>query len=247
LATPPSTVVLIVGAPRSGTSHLFNLLAATGKFAYLTTASCWAWPVRNLHQPGRHLFTDVGDAVLEVDNKRTRIIPGLVMPGEAEDIWHRAMPVYQRVRGHRYEISPEVPPGDVGILQAAVHAHLARLWRTVLLAKSPFNSFRIPQIERLWGNAVRYIHIVRDQREAADSMRRNHFEFTANGYLLTAEQAWSRFVGSVHHHAPVGRTTTITHGQLMSNPGHMVELIMAWHEAGQSSWTSGCSAEGASP
>lgn len=247
LATPPSTVVIIAGAPRSGTSHLFNLLAATGKFAYLTTASCWAWPVRNLHQPGRQLFTAVGDAVLDVDNKRTRIIPGLVMPGEAEDTWHRAMPVYQHIHGHRYEISPEATAGDVRILQAGAHAHLAFFRRTALLAKSPFSSFRIPQIERLWGNAVRYIHIIRDQREVADSMLRNHFEFTANGRQLTAEQAWSRFVGSVHHHAPVGRTTTIMHEQLMNNPGHMVELIMAWQEAGRSSWTSRCPAEGASP
>jgi hypothetical protein len=219
-------VVIIVGAPRSGTSHLFNLLAATGKFAYLTTASCWAWPVRNLHQPGRQPFTAVGDAVLEVDNKRTRIIPGLVMPGEAEDIWHRAMPVYQHIRGHRYEISPEATAGDMRILQAAAHAHLARFQRTVLLAKSPFSSFRIPQIERLWGNAARYIHIIRDQREVADSILRNHFEFTANGQLLTAEQAWSRFVGSVHHHAPADRTTTIRHAQLMDNPGHAVEWIV---------------------
>jgi hypothetical protein len=231
-ATPPSTAVIIVGAPRSGTSHLFNLLAATGKFAYLTTASCWAWPVRNLHQPGRQPFTDVGDAVLEVDNKRTRIIPGLVMPGEAEDIWHRAMPVYQHIRGHRYEISPEATAGDVRILQAAVRAHLGRSRHTVLLAKSPFSSFRVPQIERLWGNAARYIHIIRDQCEAADSMRRNHFEFTANGHLLTAEQAWSRFVSAIHDRVPVGRTTTITHDQLMNNPGHTVELIMAWFEAG---------------
>ena len=182
-----------------------------------------------------------------MDNKRTRIIPGLVMPGEAEDIWHRAMPVYQHIRGHRYEISPEATAGDVRILQAAAHAHLARLRRTVLLAKSPFNSFRIPQIERLWGNTVRYIHIIRDQREAADSMLRNHFEFTANGHLLTAEQAWSRFVSAVHDHAPVGRTTTITHEQLMNNPGHMVELIMAWQETGLPSWTSGRPAEEASP
>jgi hypothetical protein len=50
LVTPPSMVLIIVGAPRSGTSHLFNLLAGTGMFAYLTTASCWAWPVRNVGQ-----------------------------------------------------------------------------------------------------------------------------------------------------------------------------------------------------
>ena len=182
-----------------------------------------------------------------MDNKRTRIIPGLVMPGEAEDIWNRAIPVYQHIRGHRYEISPEATTGDVRILQAAAHAHLARLRRTLLLAKSPFNSFRIPQTERLWGNAVRYIHIIRDQREVADSMRRNHFEFTADGQLLTAEQAWSRFVGSVRCHAPADRTTTMTHEQLMDNPGHAMELIMASREAGLSSGTSGCPAEGASP
>jgi hypothetical protein len=232
LATPPSTVVIIVGAPRSGTSHLFNLLTETGKFAYLTTASCWVWPVRNLHQPGRQPFTDVGDAVLEVDNKRTRIIPGLVMPGEAEDIWHRAMPVYQHIRGHRYEISPEASAGDVRILQAAAHVHLAFFRRTALVAKSPFNSFRIPQIEQLWGSAVRYIHIIRDQRDAADSMRRNHFEFTANGHLLTPEQARSRFVDSVDHYAPADRTTTIRHEQLMKDQRHVVELIMHANPAG---------------
>jgi hypothetical protein len=97
-ADPPARVVVILGAPRSGTSHLFNLLAATGKFAYFTTASCWAWPVRNLHQPGRQLYTALADTVLAVDNKRTRIIPCLVMPGEAEDIWDRAMPVYHHIR-----------------------------------------------------------------------------------------------------------------------------------------------------
>jgi hypothetical protein len=71
----PGDVVAIVGAPRSGTSHLHNLLAITGRFSYLTTASCWAWPVRNLHHPQRTLFTAIGDTVLDVDNKRTRVIP----------------------------------------------------------------------------------------------------------------------------------------------------------------------------
>jgi hypothetical protein len=74
-------------------------------------------------------------------------------------------------------------------------------------------------------------------------MRRNHFEFTANGHLLTAEQAWSRFVSGVNDHVPTGRTTAITHDQLMNNPGHVMESIMAWQEAGISSRTSGCPTE----
>ena len=66
LPRDPCPLAVIVGAPRSGTSHLFNVLARTGSFGYFTTASCWAWPVRNLHHPGRHLSTRFGDAVLEV-------------------------------------------------------------------------------------------------------------------------------------------------------------------------------------
>jgi LPS sulfotransferase NodH len=225
-AAPPARVVIIVGAPRSGTSHLFNLLAATGRFAYLTTVSCWAWPTWNLRQPGRRLYADVGAEVLEIDNKRTRIIPGLIMPGEAEDIWHRAMPVYRHLHGHRYKISPETAAGDMRILQAAARAHLAHFRRTVLLAKSPFSSFRIPQIEQLWGDVIRYIHIVRDQHEVADSMRRNHFEFVGEGRLLTAEEAWARFIGSVQRHAPGDRTTTISHEHLVSDPEQAVRLII---------------------
>lgn len=146
-ASPPANVVVIVGAPRSGTSHLFNLLAATGRSAYFTTASCWAWPVRNLHHPGRHLYTALADTaladtVLAVDNKRTRIIPGLVMPGEAEDIWNRAMQTYHHIRGHCYDLSPEPRRGDTRILHAAASAHLqprraARQVAIQLLSHSP--------------------------------------------------------------------------------------------------------------
>lgn len=215
----PVRIVIIVGAPRSGTSHLFNLLAATGRFAYFTTASCWAWPVRNLRQPGRKPFTALGEsAVLTVDNKRTRIIPGLVMPGEAEDIWHRAMPVYRHVRGHRYDISDQPEAGNTGILDAAASAHLAHFGRDVLLAKSPFSTFRIPQLEQHWGARATYVHIIRDQHETADSMRRNHFEFAAGGRLLSAEDAWALFTGSVEASAPANRTITIRHADMVGDP-----------------------------
>jgi Sulfotransferase family len=219
-AGQPRKVVVIVGAPRSGTSHLFNQLAATGRFAYFTTASCWNWPTRNLHQPGRQLFTAVTDTALTVDNKRTRIIPGLIMPGEAEDIWHRAMPVYCHIRGHQYHIGPQSEPGDPRILHAAAHAHLAHFNRATLLVKSPFNSFRIPLIEQHWGPAT-YIHIVRDQREAAGSMRRNHFEFSVGSRPLDGESAWSLFVNAVLENAPSERTHIVRHDELL----HDAELV----------------------
>jgi hypothetical protein len=223
----PAKIVVIVGAPRSGTSHLFNLLAATGHFAYFTTASCWAWPVRNLRQPGRRVFTILSEnTVLTVDNKKTRIIPGLVMPGEAEDIWHRAMPVYRHLRGHRYNISRQPEAGNPSLLEAAASAHIAYFNRDVLLVKSPFNSFRIPQLERCWGTKARYVHIIREQHETADSMRRNRFEFEANGHSLDAEDAWAHFVDAVEANAPRDRAVTIRHANLLRDPHDVLGTLV---------------------
>jgi hypothetical protein len=221
------TVTVVVGAPRSGTSHLINLLARTGAFGYFTTASCWAWPVRNLHHPARRLFTTVGEAVLAVDNKRTRVIPALVMPGEAEDVWSRAAPVYRHIASHRYEITPPqaVMPK---IVQAATGAHANFFGCTRLLVKSPFHCFRIPHIETIWGPAVRYIHIVRDRRGSADSMRRNRFEFLHRGRLLTAEEAWQMFVDAVYEQAPSGRLLTVTHRELLTDPAGVIARILGW-------------------
>ena len=227
LSGGPRTMVVIVGAPRSGTSHLFNLLARAGPFGYFTTVSCWAWPVRNLYHPQRHLFTAFGDAVLAVDNKRTRVIPDLVMPGEAEDIWARAIPAYRHIAGHRYEITP-AQAGQPEILEAASRAHTSYFRTSLLLVKSPFNSFRIPQIEELWGDTVRYVHIIRDRRETADSMRRNHFEFRHGERLLTAEEAWPVFVDAVHAHAPADRLVTVTHRELLQAPARVIAQVLSW-------------------
>ncbi|MGH3685851.1 MAG: phosphotransferase enzyme family protein [Pseudonocardiaceae bacterium] len=181
----PELIVAIVGAPRSGTSHLVNVLARQQLFAYFTAASCWAWPVWNLLQVNRHLFTEVGDAVFAVDNKRTRTIPGLVMPAEAEDVYARAIPVYRHLAGHRYHIDP-TGQGDLDVLCGGINAHLDYFNTQRFLTKSPFNSFRIPALENMWGTKVRYIHIVRDQSDSADSMMRNNFEYVVNGRLLSS-------------------------------------------------------------
>jgi hypothetical protein len=215
----PTAIVVIVGAPRSGTSHLHNLLAATGRYAYFTTASCWTWPVRNLRQPLRRLFTALDErTVLTVDNKNARIIPGLVMPGEAEDIWHRAITVYRHVRGHHYDISQHPRAGNPGILHAAASAHMAWFGCDTLLVKSPFCSFRIPQLEQIWGPKVTYVHIRRDQRGTADSIRRNRFEFSADGRQLNPEEAWELFTGAVDATAPADRTVTVHHADLLHDP-----------------------------
>jgi hypothetical protein len=228
----PRQVIAIVGAPRSGTSHLYNLLAATGRFAYFTTVSCWAWPTRNLTRAGRRLFTDVDEDVLAVDNKNTRLLPCLVMPYEAEDVYARAIPTYRHVAGHHYDLtSARIATPE--ILARANSAHLAYFNSDILLTKSPFNSLRINQLEKIWGGRLRYVHITRDPHDTAESIRRNHFEFEADGHTLSAEGAQLYFTNSVRRDAPRSRTLVVDHRALLQNPEEVVrQVAVAWCPTG---------------
>jgi Ser/Thr protein kinase RdoA (MazF antagonist) len=227
----PEMVVAVIGAPRSGTSHLVNLLASTGRFAYFTTASCWAWPTWNLHHQARTTLSGTSRAtarsILSVDNKRTRIIPGLVMPGEAEDVYARVAPVYRHLGGHRYLIT-KAAEGDLDILRAASAAHLEHFQRRTLLTKSPFNSLRIPILESIWPGKVRYIHIIRDRMQAAESMRRNHFEFGFSTDADPAEHAWDHFVDAIRQAAPKDRLLTVTHENVSREPASTLAALLSW-------------------
>lgn len=203
----PEQIIFIVGAPRSGTSHLHNLLGYTGRFAYFTTVSCWAWPTRNLDAPGRRLFEECDHSVFDVDNKTTRIIPGLVVPYEAEDLYARAIPTYRHRGGHRYDLQPAMI-GNTELLRSAIDAHCHHFGRQAFLTKSPFNSLRIICLENLFRQRARYLHITRPQEEVADSMERNKFHFSLNGRFLTARDAWSTFVAAVEENAPSDRLMT---------------------------------------
>lgn len=227
----PEAVVVVVGAPRSGTSHLTNLLARTLRIAHFTTASCWAWPTRNLVDPHRITLGDAStaeaDAVLAVDNRRTRVIRALVMPGEAEDVYARAMPTYSHLGGHRYDIR-EPTLGKIDVLTGGVSAHLQHFGSTVLLTKSPFHSFRISLLERAWGSRVRYIHIVRDRDAVCESMRRNSFEYSFCGELADPGVARDRFVHEVEQTAPPDRTLTVTHADLTADWQFLMRRIQVW-------------------
>lgn len=225
--TEPRQVVAIVGAPRSGTSHLYNLLAYHGSFAYFTTVSCWAWPIWNLTRPVRRLFTEIGEEVFAVDNKNTRLVPSLVMPYEAEDIHARAMPTYRHIAHHRYELH-SARLGNVEILTRAVSAHLEHFGLNKLLTKSPFNSLRIPLLERLWGSKIRYLYIVRDRHETADSMRRNHFAFDTAGRSLSAGDAWTYFNDTIRQDLPGDRHLIVDHAGLRRDPKPILSAIVSW-------------------
>ncbi|MEU9305083.1 sulfotransferase [Streptomyces sp. NPDC048269] len=222
-----AATVFIVGAPRSGTSHLFNCLAYTGRYAYFTTASCWAWPVRNLRHPSRTSFETLDTSVLTVDNKKTRLVPGLVMPYESEDLYGRAIPAYRHLGGHTYDLA-QASIHDAALLSSSIHAHRQQFSRSDFLTKSPFNSLRIPQIEEITGRRALYLNIQRDRSATADSMRRNHFRFRSNGANLTEEDAWSLFAQAIDDTAPPSRTIRIDHAELLSDTKTVLARITNW-------------------
>lgn len=223
----PDQIVCILGAPRSGTSHLHNLLARTGGFAYFTTVTCWAWPARNLRVPQRQLFESMPEDVLLVDNKATRIIPRLVMPYEAEDIYARAIPTYRHRQGHAYDILPATT-NDVHLLRSAIGAHTETFDRRRFLTKSPFNAFRVRQIERLFGPAVRYVHIDRPREQVAASLARNRFAFHHGGRELSPTQAYELFTSMIQAEAPPNRTKFVSLRDLQEEPSPAIADLLAW-------------------
>lgn len=223
----PKTIIFIVGAPRSGTSHLYNCLAHTGRYAYFTTASCWAWPTRNLDHPDRQSFEDLDDQVLTVDNKNTRLIPGLVMPYESEDLYARAIPTYQHLGGHTYDLTT-AHITDANLLTTNIQAHSRHFRRDTFLTKSPFNSLRIPQLEALTGRTALYLHITRDRTGTADSIRRNRFRFHHQGTRLTEEDATDLFHDTIEQHAPADRLLTVQHADLLTSQEATLSRTTEW-------------------
>jgi ubiquinone/menaquinone biosynthesis C-methylase UbiE len=192
--------------------------AHSGNLAALAAAHLSVQHV--MHHAHRFTFSSFADAAEYLATSPKYQLPA----GMAGD---PAAPRRRAVAGHRYQMSPPrfVQPK---ILQAATVAHASFFGKSRLLVKSPFNSFRIGQIEALWGTAARYIHIVRDRRESADSMRRNRFEFLWEGRLLTAEEAWQMFTSAVCEYAPAGRLATVTHRELLADPDGVVAGILGW-------------------
>ncbi|MFF7081785.1 sulfotransferase [Streptomyces lavendulae] len=223
----PKTIIFIVGAPRSGTSHLYNCLAHTGQYAYFTTASCWAWPTRNLNHPDRSSFEDLDEQVLAVDNKKTRLIPGLVMPYESEDLYARAIPTYQHLGGHTYDLTT-AEIADANLLTTSIQAHTKHFDRGRFLTKSPFNSLRIPQLEALTGRTALYLHITRDRTTTADSMRRNRFRFHHHGTPLAEEDATDLFHDLIQRNTPTGRLLTIRHTDLLTDQEATLTRATTW-------------------
>lgn len=194
--------ILITGSPRSGTSHLFNLISANGKFAYFTADShpYWGMTPSQSHKKFWHDAIRENIDMLLTDSRHLKLDPCLLIPNEGEAIWHQHMPIYHHIKGHDYRlypnkilpIKPRKSADRTDLLQqekhvlttsrwmpvaSVINAHMIAMGAHTFLSKSPFCSFRLPQM-LCDDPKLKVIHIHRDRDDVAKSFDANKFSFS---------------------------------------------------------------------
>lgn len=168
-------IVFLIGSPRSGTSFVYNLLAYHNIFAYFTNVSHHVWSLYNLTKYTRKFITDCTVEILNQDTKKIRLNGMLVLPSECENIFNRSIKVYDLLKGHEYCVhKPEVL--DPELFLTNIGKHLLFFKRCNFLCKSPFNSFRIAQLQDICGTPY-FVHIYRNGYCVSKSIKENNFKY----------------------------------------------------------------------
>jgi hypothetical protein len=163
-------VVFLVGAGRSGTTLVYKLLCLHPDVAYISNYDEWRFPsgraagliADNLEAKLAAWFSGGGNAYFVRRPILKRIFP---TPVEGEPIYRRCgVPLYpdRSYRPDRRTISR---------LRGTFHAIRRGARGQVLISKRTSNNRRIPALDAAFPHA-RFIHIIRDGRDVADSLLR---------------------------------------------------------------------------
>lgn len=225
----PKKVLFIVGSPRSGTSHLFNVLAYQPQFGYFTDISHFRWPLFNLHHPnGKRHFSSLHPSFFKLDTKSVKLRRDLILPSECEDIFARSIPVYQAVRTHAYILADPVL-ADEAILRRNVAKHASFFQTPYFVTKSPFNSFRIRQLVAMYGDRAYFLHIHRNGYAASQSIAENGFKyFTRQDSTDNPAVFWARHIEAVLKYAGEVNMRQIAFEELAQNPAGVLAGIFSW-------------------
>ena len=188
--------LFVVGAPRSGTTIVYQHLVNRFHFAY--------FPNRVRGHPFTCVSRTAWGRLVEryrpsYNNEFGRIEGGMA-PSDGWEVFHRWFP--------RYELDRPVDTSRLHELRRIVWL-LERLFRAPFINKNNANSVRIPYLRALFPNAL-FLHVVRDRTDTAVSLlgaRLAHGvelggwwsaappQFLDHGFQDDAEQAMAQVVG----------------------------------------------------
>ncbi|PYE85960.1 sulfotransferase family protein [Pseudoroseicyclus aestuarii] len=182
LGDPAQPPVFVVGHPRSGTTHLHNVLAASGAFGLVPPViATLPWERRSIGPLMRPL--------VEPRLPATRLIDGVAMHGEdpTEDeiglanmgplsYFHALYFPSRFAEDWEEGLLQEGPPRRQARRARAIRGYVRRMAArspgAPLLLKNPAYTAQVPQLLRLFPGA-RVIHIRRDPRAVFASTRRS--------------------------------------------------------------------------
>jgi hypothetical protein len=163
--------VFIIGSIRSGTTILYNLVAAHRDLCWFTQTSDAhpgaTWPaarLRWLNAPwiGRRQRQAI------VDNRPNPLTMRLLpWPSEGDRTYHEYCGFGQKPDGLETDLTPQMESR----LREVIELHLRASGRPRFLSKQTANNRRLDLIDRMFPDAV-YVHIIRDGRAVSHSMLR---------------------------------------------------------------------------
>lgn len=189
--TPVRPPVFILGFPRSGTTHLHNLMAASGAFASASPVpAAMPWEART--------FAPFAKFCIDPYLPRTRLIDGVAMgpdsPTEDEvglanlsphSYFHAVYFPRHFAREYREGLAGEAPPERVRAIRRYVAALSRRAQGRPLLLKNPAYTAR-PQVLLDLFPGARIVHIHRDPRavfaSSVRALRRTMAELALQGW-----------------------------------------------------------------
>lgn len=164
--------IFIIGAPRSGSTFLYQLLINVFGFSYLSNLHCWLYGAPGVAEhyllPLYKLFNSSSRLAYRSNHGHT---PGLLGPSECAEYWYRFFPCSENEISSRFKSKSAQTA-----FKNSIH-HLENTASNTLLFKNLYNSFRIASIKKALPDAL-FIEIRRDPVDTGHSILKHRLQQT---------------------------------------------------------------------
>jgi len=211
-----SEAVFIIGVGRSGTTMVYDMLAVSNRYRWLSRLEADVRPSRLLSKAARHDHK----RRMHAGEKRSRWFA----PSEAYKWWDRALPRFTGVSSPVLSIA-DLKDSEIQNVEASIHKLIQG--DAVFLNKNTRNSRRIDMLAQLPGVRSRFVHVVRHPLAVALSMARvawwpampiwfrdgatpDSLAGDFEGHLALAAELWVREIQVIHATLPENSDSVLT-------------------------------------